>query len=143
MKFIFFAASVFYKGSFNLFLLSPVGDPRSFLLFLPFCHQLFQSSLSVCFFSSFLVFPLPLFPPPCGSECFNNDALGIWDSRSVFSPPPFSFFLCFALIPPSSNMSGKRQTINEGRWEETNASLLVMVFNYTMTEINIFLQINF
>lgn len=33
VKFIFFAASVFYKGSFNLFLLCPVGDPRSFFFF--------------------------------------------------------------------------------------------------------------
>lgn len=33
VKFIFFAASVFYKGSFNLFLLCPVGDPHSFFFF--------------------------------------------------------------------------------------------------------------
>lgn len=36
VKFIFFAASVFYKGSFNLFSLSPVGDPFSFFLFFSF-----------------------------------------------------------------------------------------------------------
>lgn len=34
VKFIFFAASVFYKGSLNLFLLGPVGDHRSFFFFL-------------------------------------------------------------------------------------------------------------
>lgn len=38
VKFIFFAASVFYKGSFNLFLLCPVGDPHFFFFFfLPLC----------------------------------------------------------------------------------------------------------
>lgn len=44
VKFIFFAASVFYKGSFNLFLLSPVGDPRSCFFFPPtlLCSTLFS-----------------------------------------------------------------------------------------------------
>lgn len=68
VKFIFFAASVFYKGSFNLFLLCPVGDPHSFFFFfLPLCVQPFLALPSVylslfpsfCFFSlSFYFLPL-------------------------------------------------------------------------------------
>lgn len=146
MKFIFFAASVFYKGSFNLFLLSPVGDPRSFLPFsllsFPFVLNPFSprclsvSSPLSCFFLSLS------FRPPRGSECFNNDALGIWDGRAVFFPllpfpPPSSLSLSLALIPPSSNMSGKRQTsLNGGKWEETDAGVVMMVFIYTIIEIN-------
>lgn len=98
MKFIFFAASVFYKGSFNLFSLSPAGDPCSFLFLfflpLPFCVWPFLAfSTSVSVFSP----PPPFSPPlsfslshslfsPHGSVCFNNDALGSWDSGAAFSP---------------------------------------------------------
>lgn len=100
VKFIFFAASVFYKGSFNLFLLSPVGDPRSFFSFpLPFCVQPFLvlPAVYICLFSSLLFFLFsPSLSSPYGSECFNNDALGNWDGRTAFSscteslqlPPP-------------------------------------------------------
>lgn len=70
VKFIFFAASVFYKGSFNLFSLSPVGDPRAFFFFpsLLFCVQPFLvfPAVYLClfsspqFFSSLSLFFLPL-----------------------------------------------------------------------------------
>lgn len=102
VKFIFFAASVFYKSSFNLFLLSPVGDPRSFVFFFPplLCSTLFSPprrlSLSLLLPSVFFL-PSPSLSSPCGSECFNNDALGNWDGRTAF-------FSCTEGVqwPPSS-----------------------------------------
>lgn len=136
VKFIFFAASVFYKSSFNLFLLSPVGDPQWTPL-LPFCVQLFlvlpTVYLRLFSFPLFFFFPLPLFPSPCGSECFNNDALGNLDGRTAFfsctegvqcspSTPSF-FFLSRALIPPSFNMSGKLQGMYGRMLKQTDTGL--------------------
>lgn len=68
VKFIFFAASVFYKGSFNLFLLCPVGDPHSFFFFFPspLCSTIFSPPFCLSIPFSFLLFffSLLLFPPP-------------------------------------------------------------------------------
>lgn len=89
VKFIFFAASVFYKGSFNLFLLCPVGDPHSFFFFfLPLlCSTIFSPPFCLSLpFSFLLFFFLSLsISSPCGSECFNNDTWGNWDGRTAFS----------------------------------------------------------
>lgn len=66
VKFIFFAASVLYKGSFNLFLLRPVGDPRSFipffLLFFPFVLSPFSPRCLSLFLLLSPVFPLSFLP---------------------------------------------------------------------------------
>ena len=109
VKFIFFAASVFYKGSFNLFLLCPVGDPRSFffLHLPPLCSTLFSLPLRPSLFLPSVFFLSPCLSSSCGSECFNNDTLGIWDGRAAFfsckesspSPRPPSLSLLLSLLP--------------------------------------------
>lgn len=101
-----------------------------FLLSFPFVLNSFSPHCLSLFLLLSSAFSSPFLSSPRGSECFNNDALGIWDGRTVFSPPPFSFFfLSLALIPPFSNMSGKCQTLNGGKWEETDAGLLMMVLH--------------
>lgn len=134
---------MFYKGSFNLFLLSPVGDPRSFipffLLSFPFVLNYF-SPLSVSVSSPLFCFFLSLsFLPSVEVSVLIMMLWGFGMVELFFSPPPFSFFfLSLALIPQPLNMSGKRQTLNGGKWEETDAGLLMMVFIYTMIDINVF-----
>lgn len=138
---------MFYKGSFNLFLLSPEGDPHSFipffLLSFPFVLNYFSPHRLSLFLLLSSVFSLSLsFLPPVEVSVLIMMLWGFGMVELFFPPPPFPFsFLSLALIPPSSNMSGKRQTLNGGKWEETDAGLLMMVFISTIIEIYIFYKL--
>lgn len=123
VKFIFFAASVFYKGSFNLFLLCPVGDPLSFLFYSPLCLTLFILPHSPFLSLSCLPFwfsSLPLSFSSCGSECFNNGSLGNWRWESCI-------FFFPALI--SHSISGKLALSGGRIWGQIGTGQLLLV-NY-------------
>lgn len=148
LKFIFFAASVFYKGSFNLFSLSPVGDPCSFLFFLffqslPFCVWPFLAfSTSVSVFSppplSFLCLPLPLFPPLMEVCVLIMMLLGVGTverlsplcTERLDLPPPsllLASSLSFLLGPSFPFMSGKTSGMQR-EWVQCYVCMYMYVY---------------
>lgn len=72
-----------------------------FLLSFPFVLNSFSPHCLSLFLLLASAFSSPFLSSPRGSECFNNDALGIWDGRTVFFPSSLFILLPLSRFNPS------------------------------------------